>query len=74
MVLFGSRATDRHTASSDIDLLVVYADPAREDAYALVRTLLNIRGLEPHVYSSSEARVMASKLERMVRDGIAIRT
>ena len=33
VVLFGSYATGRHTVASDVDLLVVYAGPRREDAY-----------------------------------------
>lgn len=55
VVLFGSWASGRATAFSDIDLLVVYADPPREDAYVLVRRSVRIRGLEPHVYSEAQA-------------------
>lgn len=71
-VLFGSWAVRRATAFSDIDLLVVYAGPAREDAYGLVRKTLALRGLEPHVYSEDEARVLHSTLERMTQDGLAL--
>jgi predicted nucleotidyltransferase len=48
VVLFGSQATGRATAFSDIDLLVVYASPPRDDAYAVVKRTLGLRGLEPH--------------------------
>jgi len=63
----------RATAFSDIDLLVVYADPPRDDAYALVRRGVPIRGLEAHVYAESEAARLAPTLERMTREGIVLR-
>ena len=69
-VLFGSWARDRATAFSDIDLLIIYAGPPREDAYRLVRRSVQLRGLEPHVYSETEAEGLAPTLERMTRDGI----
>lgn len=72
VVLFGSWAKGRATAFSDVDLLVVYAGPAREDAYRLVREAVPLRGLEPHVYSEEEARRLGTTLERMTRDGIVI--
>lgn len=70
VVLFGSWAKARATAFSDIDLLVVYADPSRQDAYKLVWHSLRVRGLEPHVYSESEAENLRPTLERMVQEGI----
>jgi len=36
VVLFGSYASGRSTVASDVDLLVVYDDPPRADAYALL--------------------------------------
>ena len=72
VVLFGSWAVQRATAFSDVDLLVVYAGPAREDAYSLVRTTLGLRGLEPHVYSEPEAQALGSTIERMTRDGVPL--
>ncbi len=69
-VLFGSWAAGRATARSDVDLLVVYAGPAREDAYRTVRTMLAVRGLEPHVYSEAEAEALRPVLERMTRGGV----
>ncbi|MDR5710375.1 MAG: nucleotidyltransferase domain-containing protein [Armatimonadota bacterium] len=71
-VLFGSWATGRATARSDVDLLVVYAGPAREDAYRIVRTVVALRGLEPHVYSEAEAEVLRPLLERMTRGGVEL--
>ena len=68
VVLFGSWAT----AFSDIDLLVIYADPARDDAYEEVRRCLDIPGLEPHVYSETEAGQLESTLARMSADGVVL--
>jgi len=44
VVLFGSWASGRATAHSDIDLLVVYTGPSREDAYKTVRQCMPLRG------------------------------
>jgi predicted nucleotidyltransferase len=71
-VLFGSWATGRATAFSDIDLLLVYAGPPRDDAYKLVRRCLDLRGLEPHVYAEAEAEALRPTLDRMARDGISL--
>jgi predicted nucleotidyltransferase len=70
VVLFGSWSTGRATAFSDVDLLVVYAGPPRDDAYAIVRRVVDQRGLEPHVYAESEADALKPTLDRMTRDGI----
>ena len=60
----------RATAFSDIDLLVVYDGPPRDNAYKVVRRSLNLRGLEPHVYAEAEAAGLQPTLDRMIRDGI----
>lgn len=72
VVLFGSWAKAKATAFSDIDLLVIYADPPRDDAYRLVRRCLKVRGLEPHVYTETEAASLRPTLDRMTRDGIVL--
>jgi len=72
VVLFGSWAKGKATVFSDIDLLVIYADPPREEAYELVRRRLGIRGLEPHVYSEQQAGSVKDTLERMTRDGVVL--
>jgi len=71
-MLFGSQATGRATAASDVDLLVVYTDPKVEKDYALVKRAINLTGLEPHVYTSSEAEKAADVIQRMTRHGIEI--
>lgn len=72
VVLFGSWARGRHTAASDIDLLVVYLGDTREDAFGVVKTSLSIPGLEPHVYAQREAAMMRDRLARMTADGVVL--
>jgi len=72
VVLFGSYARGRHTAASDVDLLVVYADPPRADAYAVVRKALGLPRLEPHVYSEAEYRAVQATVDRMTRGGVTL--
>lgn len=72
VVLFGSQATGRATAASDIDVLVVYDGPPREDAFALVKKTIPLAGVEPHLYTTEEARQMRSVIARMTEDGISI--
>jgi hypothetical protein len=70
VVLFGSWAKGKATVFSDIDLMVIYADPPREDAYQFVRRCLDIPGLEPHVYSEQQASHLKETLDRMTKDGV----
>jgi uncharacterized protein len=72
VVLFGSSAANRHTAASDIDLLVVYAGPARADAFRLVKEAVALPRVEPHVYSEDEAAGLVPVLARMTRNGLRI--
>jgi predicted nucleotidyltransferase len=72
VALFGSWARGRATAFSDIDLLVIYADPPRENVYQLVRRSIKLRGLEPHIYSEQQAQQMQATLARMTRQGIVL--
>jgi len=72
VVLFGSWAKGRATAFSDIDLLVIYADPPRGDAYQEVRRCMDIPGLEPHVYSEAEAARLMTTVAKMCENGIVL--
>lgn len=69
-LLVGSWAIGRHTAASDVDILVVYGGLPRPDAYALCRKRIPVEGLEPHVYSEDEAAELGEPLERMANEGI----
>jgi len=71
-VLFGSYAQGNYTVASDIDLLVVYEGPRREEAYALVKRALALRGLEPHVYSAEEYEALRETLDRMAAGGLVL--
>lgn len=72
VALFGSWSRGRATASSDIDLLIVYCDPPRDDAYHVVRDTIPLPGLEPHVYTVSEAARLSDVLERMTAAGVEL--
>jgi len=72
LVLFGSQATGRATAASDIDVLVVYDGPSRNDAFALVKKTLPLTGVEPHIYTTDDAEQRASVIARMTEEGIPI--
>lgn len=72
VVLFGSWARGNFTVASDIDLLVVYQGPPRDDAFAVVKKIVNIPALEPHVYSEEEYRQLESQLARMTEGGVVL--
>jgi hypothetical protein len=60
------------TAFSDIDLLIIYEDPVREDAYRLIWNSLDLRGLELHVYTERQAEEHKAMLERMIENGVVV--
>ena len=70
LFLFGSWAKAQATAFSDVDVLAVYKGPPREDAYRLVWDTLRVEGLEPHVYSESEAASVASVIDDWATEGV----
>ncbi len=72
VVLFGSYAKGNYTVGSDIDVLIVYAGEARPDAYALVKRILALPRLEPHLYIQAEYQALSETLEKMTRDGIVL--
>ena len=76
VILFGSYAKGRHTAASDVDLLVIYDDPRRPNAYEIVVESLRIPRLEPLVYSRGEFERLAERdppfVRALLRDGLAI--
>lgn len=72
VVLFGSYARGNYTISSDVDLLVVHRGRSREDAFAIIKKLLDIPALEPHVYSEEEFEQTRDRLNRMTEGGIVL--
>jgi predicted nucleotidyltransferase len=53
-VVFGSYEEGRQTVASDVDVLIVYDDPKREDDYAVCAEAFGLENLEAHVYTVSE--------------------
>jgi predicted nucleotidyltransferase len=72
VVLFGSYARGDYTVASDADLLVVYRGEERSEAYALVKKVLDVPRLEPHVYTEKEYERMREAIERMIRGGVTL--
>jgi len=75
LVLFGSWVQGRATAASDVDVVVIYADPPRADAFAVAWRVLTAAGLprvEPHVYTESQAAQLAPTLAAMTRPAIVV--
>ena len=72
VILFGSYAKGNFTAYSDIDLLVVYSGQPRDDAFALTKKILALRGLEPHLYTESEYHQHRVVIDRMTQGGIVL--
>lgn len=72
VVLFGSYAKGNYTAGSDVDLLVVCKGEKRDDAFSLVKKVLSIPRLEPHVYTEDEYRQMEETLAKMIAGGIVL--
>lgn len=72
VVLFGSYARGDFTPRSDVDLLVVYADPPRQDAYATVWKAVGLRNLQPHVFAESEFRAVAAGWARQLAEGATV--
>lgn len=74
VVLFGSFAKGSYTVASDVDLLVVYkGEKKKEDAYVIIKRVLGIARLEPHVYSEKEYEAVKGIINKMIEDGIVLR-
>jgi predicted nucleotidyltransferase len=72
VVLFGSWAAGRATVASDVDLLVVYWGPERDDAYRIASQSIGLRHLELHLYTDDQADDVRDTLERMTRGAIEL--
>ena len=72
VVLFGSYATGRYTVASDVDLLVVYEGPERDDAYALCKNVLKVPRLEPHVFSAERYEEMKESIAPMIHESVVL--
>ncbi|MBI4329663.1 MAG: nucleotidyltransferase domain-containing protein [Chloroflexi bacterium] len=72
LALFGSYARGNYTVASDVDVLLVYGGPPQDDAYARIRTVLNIPHIELHLYSEDEYQALKPTIDRMLKDSIPI--
>ncbi|MFX0203153.1 MAG: nucleotidyltransferase domain-containing protein [Candidatus Hodarchaeota archaeon] len=72
VVLFGSYARRNYTVASDVDLLILYGDKKRKDAFARVKKTLDIPLLEPHVHSEDEYERLRRVIDRMIADGVVL--
>lgn len=54
IILFGSYATGRHTAGSDIDILVVYKGRERKDAYKIIMSEVELPRIELRIYTEEQ--------------------
>jgi len=73
VILFGSWARGRATAASDVDLLIIYGGPRREEAYSLCWDIIDIPQLELHIYTEEEyerLKASGSHLPREAERGI----
>ncbi|MBW6395730.1 MAG: nucleotidyltransferase domain-containing protein [Thermus sp.] len=70
--LFGSWATGRALPGSDVDLLLIYQGPAREDLHRLARKAFKGLLLELHAYTEEEAKALEPLLKRMLAQAIPL--
>ncbi len=71
-VLFGSYARGNYTVGSDVDVLMVYGGPPHDEVYLKIRGILNIPGLELHLYSQKEYLSLKPTIDRMIRGSISM--
>jgi hypothetical protein len=76
MILYGSYAQGRHTAGSDIDIIVVYKGKERRNAYKTVVKEIDLPRLEPKVYTEKQFNALIADSPRFAetlrREGIVI--
>lgn len=71
VILFGSYASNKYTASSDIDLLIIH-ESSDENLYKKIRVDLDIRGIELHIYTQEEYKMHKYIIDKMIKHGITI--
>jgi len=76
MTLFGSYATGRYTAASDVDVLAVVSGLNKGELYSRIYQELDINNLQLHLYTVEEYEKLKSTGSSFVREaeqkGIAI--
>ena len=71
--LFGSWARGRASVGSDVDLLLLYQGPRREDLHRLARKAFPGLPLELHAYTEEEAARLEAVLARMRKGALRLR-
>lgn len=71
-VLFGSYAKGNFAVGSDIDLLVIYQGERNEAGYALCKKILDLPGLEPHLFTQAESLNQKQMIARMTDPGVVL--
>ncbi|MDJ0270704.1 MAG: nucleotidyltransferase domain-containing protein [Aigarchaeota archaeon] len=76
VILFGSYAEGRNTVASDVDILVVYDGRKVGDDYLIVRKVIRLPNLQPHIYTMEEyeelRQTKGSIVEIALKRGIRI--
>jgi predicted nucleotidyltransferase len=70
VILFGSYAHRSYTVDSDADLLVVYKGKEKQDAFAMIKKLLDISLIEPHVHSEDEYEKQRGSIDKITAGGV----
>ncbi|MEM2153957.1 MAG: nucleotidyltransferase domain-containing protein [Nitrososphaeria archaeon] len=60
LILFGSYAKNRHTAASDIDILIIYKGNKLQDDYHIIWDTLNLPEVQLHIYTLEEFKKLKS--------------
>lgn len=68
--LFGSCAAGRHTAASDIDLLIVYDGAKREDAYNIAWDTFKLPKLQLHIYTCDEMKMLVESGSQFIKEAL----
>lgn len=68
VTLFGSYASDRYTAASDIDVLAVIRGEHKDEAYQKIHEGLHIQNLQLHLYTREEYEKLKRNSPSFVRE------
>ncbi len=68
VILFGSYASNRYTAASDVDVAVIYFGGRLRDAYERFSDALQVAQLELQVYHEAEFELLVRNNPRFARE------
>lgn len=70
--LFGSWAAGRALPGSDVDVLLIYEGPSRQDLHRMARKAFGGLPVELHAYTEEEAKALEPLLRRMLAQAIPL--